>query len=70
MLGASPPCPRKQPRGPGETHVQAWRAATIGLAYALRSIPVGTGYAFWVGIGAVGTAVHGMVVLGEAATLA
>lgn len=34
-----------------------------GLAIALRSIPVGTGYAVWVGIGAVGTALYGMVVL-------
>lgn len=36
-----------------------------GLGYALRSIPVGTGYAAWVGIGAVGTAVVGMAALGE-----
>ncbi|MFL1377140.1 MULTISPECIES: DMT family transporter [unclassified Nocardiopsis] len=36
-----------------------------GLAYALRSIPVGTGYAVWVAIGAVGTALVGMFVLGE-----
>ena len=28
----------------------------LGLGVALRSIPVGTGYAVWVGIGAVGTA--------------
>jgi quaternary ammonium compound-resistance protein SugE len=42
----------------------------IGLAYALRSIPVGTGYAVWVGIGAVGTAAYGMAVLGEPATMA
>jgi len=40
----------------------------IGLAYALREIPVGTGYAIWVGIGAVGTALYGMAVLGEPAT--
>lgn len=39
-----------------------------GLAIALRSIPVGTGYAVWVAIGAVGTAVYGMVALGEPAT--
>ena len=39
-----------------------------GLAYALRTIPVGTGYAIWVGIGAVGTAAYGMVALGEPAT--
>lgn len=42
----------------------------LGLAYALRSIPVGTGYAIWVGIGAVGTALYGMVALGEPATAA
>lgn len=41
-----------------------------GLAYALRSIPVGTGYAVWVGIGAVGTAVYGMIWLHEPVTLA
>ncbi|PWR04706.1 ligand-binding protein SH3 [Micromonospora acroterricola] len=40
-----------------------------GLAYALREIPVGTGYAVWVGIGAVGTALVGMVALGESASL-
>jgi quaternary ammonium compound-resistance protein SugE len=39
-----------------------------GLAYALRELPVGTGYAIWVGIGAVGTAVYGMVALGEPVT--
>ncbi len=41
-----------------------------GLAFALRSIPVGTGYAVWVGIGAVGAAIYGMVALGEPATAA
>jgi quaternary ammonium compound-resistance protein SugE len=40
-----------------------------GLGYALRSIPVGTGYAVWVGIGVVLTAVTGIVALGEPATL-
>ncbi|MFI7280778.1 DMT family transporter [Micromonospora chersina] len=44
-------------------------ASMAGLAYALRDIPVGTGYAVWVGIGAVGTAVIGMVALGESANL-
>lgn len=39
-----------------------------GLSYALQSIPVGTGYAVWVGIGAVGTAAYGMAVLGDPAT--
>ena len=41
-----------------------------GLAYALRTVPLGTGYAVWVAIGAVGTAVYGMVVLNEPATVA
>ncbi|MBG0565947.1 DMT family transporter [Actinoplanes aureus] len=44
-------------------------ASMAGLGYALRTIPVGTGYAVWVGIGAVGTAVIGMVALGESASL-
>jgi quaternary ammonium compound-resistance protein SugE len=42
----------------------------IGLAFALKEIPVGTGYAVWVGIGAVGTALYGMAVLGEPVTAA
>ncbi|NBE81994.1 DMT family transporter [Micromonospora rubida] len=41
----------------------------LGLAYALREIPVGTGYAVWVGIGAVGTALVGMLALGESTSL-
>ncbi|WP_436533900.1 DMT family transporter [Actinoplanes sp. HUAS TT8] len=40
----------------------------IGLGYSLRTIPVGTGYAVWVGIGAVGTAITGMLALGESAS--
>ncbi|MFC4081332.1 DMT family transporter [Amycolatopsis samaneae] len=36
-----------------------------GLAFALREIPLGTGYAVWVGIGAIGTAIYGMVSLGD-----
>ncbi|GIE28203.1 multidrug transporter [Actinoplanes italicus] len=40
-----------------------------GLGYALRTIPVGTGYAVWVGIGAVGTALVGMIALNEPASL-
>nr|MDT0659728.1 multidrug efflux SMR transporter [Micromonospora sp. DSM 115978] len=41
-----------------------------GLGYALREIPVGTGYAVWVGIGAAGTALVGMLLLDEPAGLA
>ncbi|BCA54936.1 QacE family quaternary ammonium compound efflux SMR transporter [Nitrospira sp. KM1] len=35
------------------------------LALALKTIPVGTGYAIWTGIGAAGTAILGMILFGE-----
>jgi|SRR5690606_18350343 quaternary ammonium compound-resistance protein SugE len=53
---------------PTALFVAALLGSMAGLAYALRSIPVGTGYAVWVGIGAVGTALFGMVWLGEPVT--
>jgi quaternary ammonium compound-resistance protein SugE len=37
------------------------------LAQAVRVIPVGTGYAIWTGIGAVGTAILGMILFAESA---
>jgi quaternary ammonium compound-resistance protein SugE len=40
-----------------------------GLGYALRTVPVGTAYGVWVGIGAAGTAIVGMLALGENASL-
>ncbi|OTA18220.1 YkkD [Xenorhabdus vietnamensis] len=40
------------------------------LAYAMKNLPAGTAYAIWTGIGAVGTAVFGIIVLGESANLA
>ncbi|HZN10732.1 MAG TPA: quaternary ammonium compound efflux SMR transporter SugE [Blastocatellia bacterium] len=47
-----------------------WTAASMAvslylLALALRTLPVGTAYAVWTGIGAVGTAVLGIILLGE-----
>ncbi|BDZ59906.1 DMT family transporter [Barrientosiimonas endolithica] len=36
-----------------------------GLAYALRSLPVGSAYAVWTGTGAALTAIIGMIWLGE-----
>jgi quaternary ammonium compound-resistance protein SugE len=42
----------------------------VFLALALRAIPVGTGYAIWTGIGAVGTAILGIVLFAEPATVA
>ena len=38
------------------------------LGVAMKSLPVGTAYAVWVGVGAVGTAILGIVLLGEPAT--
>jgi len=35
------------------------------LGQALRSLPIGTAYAIWTGIGAIGTALAGMVLFGE-----
>ena len=40
----------------------------IMLGYALKTLPVGTAYAVWTGIGAFGTAVLGIVLFGEPAT--
>jgi len=37
------------------------------LGIAMKSLPVGTAYAIWVGVGAIGTAILGIVLLGEPA---
>ena len=47
-----------------------WTGASMAaslylLALALRTLPVGTGYAVWTGIGSVGTAILGIALLGE-----
>lgn len=43
-------------------------AASVGLlGVAMRQLPLGTAYAVWTGIGTVGTAIVGMLVLGEPA---
>lgn len=39
------------------------------LSVALKTLPVGTGYAVWTGIGAVGTAILGIYLFGESADL-
>ncbi|MDX9753924.1 MAG: quaternary ammonium compound efflux SMR transporter SugE [bacterium] len=39
------------------------------LGYAMKSLPVGTAYAVWTGVGAVGTAILGIFLFGEPATL-
>lgn len=55
---------------PSLLFLAAMTVSMVGLGYALREIPVGTGYAVWVGIGAVGTAVYGMAFLGETVSVA
>ena len=40
------------------------------LGWALKTLPLGTAYAVWTGIGAVGTALFGILVLKEPATAA
>lgn len=50
--------------------VLALAASMALLAVAMRSIPVGTAYPVWVGIGALGTAVLGMILYREPATAA
>jgi quaternary ammonium compound-resistance protein SugE len=51
-----------------------WTAIALLLSMALlgaavKALPVGTAYAVWVGVGAVGTAVLGVALLGEAASV-
>ena len=50
--------------------ITAMIASVIFLAWALKTIPVGTGYAVWTGIGAVGTAILGIILFAEPVTAA
>jgi quaternary ammonium compound-resistance protein SugE len=43
----------------------AMAASVVLLALAMKSLPVGTAYTVWVGVGAVGTVVLGIVLFGE-----
>ncbi|MDT0392439.1 DMT family transporter [Streptomyces dubilierae] len=45
-------------------------ASMLLLSQAAKTLPIGTAYGVWVGIGAAGAAVFGMAVLGEPATAA
>ena len=44
-------------------------ASFLLLGVAMKTLPAGTAYAVWVGIGAVGTAILGIVLFGESADL-
>jgi quaternary ammonium compound-resistance protein SugE len=43
--------------------------SVVLLGMAMKSLPVGTSYAIWVGVGAVGTAILGIVLFGESANI-
>ena len=52
---------------PGLFTVATGLSSVFLLSLALRTLPVGTGYAVWTGIGAAGTAILGMALLGDSA---
>ncbi|MBK4716002.1 MULTISPECIES: quaternary ammonium compound efflux SMR transporter SugE [Tenebrionibacter/Tenebrionicola group] len=53
---------------PSVVTIAAMVASMALLAWAMKTLPVGTAYAVWTGIGAVGAAVAGIVLLGESAS--
>ncbi|PRY70952.1 quaternary ammonium compound efflux SMR transporter SugE [Halomonas ventosae] len=53
---------------PSVLTVLAMLASFYLLAQAMRVLPVGTAYAIWVGIGAVGTVLLGILIYGDSAT--
>lgn len=53
---------------PSVITVTAMVVSIVLLGIAMKTLPVGTSYAVWVGIGAVGTAAMGILFLGEAAS--
>ncbi|HGN8724849.1 TPA: quaternary ammonium compound efflux SMR transporter SugE [Enterobacter bugandensis] len=55
---------------PSVITVTAMIVSVVLLSWAMRSLPVGTAYAVWTGIGAVGAAITGILLLGESASLA
>lgn len=54
---------------PSVLTLSAMAGSVVLLGLAMKSLPVGTSYAVWVGVGAVGTAILGMVLFDEPATL-
>ena len=56
--------------GPSVFTVIAMIGSFVLLGQALRALPIGTAYAIWTGIGAVGTAILGMVLFNEPRDLA
>lgn len=54
--------------GPSVLTGLALIASTALLGLAVKTIPIGTAYAVWVGIGALGASIFGIVLLGESAS--
>lgn len=54
---------------PSVITVVAMVVSIVLLAHAMKSLPVGTAYAVWTGIGAVGASLMGIFLLGESASL-
>ena len=52
---------------PSAITLVAMAASVLLLGIAMRNLPLGTAYAVWTGIGTVGTAIVGMLLLGEPA---
>lgn len=52
---------------PSVATLAAMAVSVILLGIAMKSLPVGTAYAVWVGIGAIGTAICGIILFGEPA---
>jgi len=50
--------------------IAAMIASVVLLGWSLKTLPVGTAYAVWVGIGAVGTAILGMLLFNESREVA
>jgi quaternary ammonium compound-resistance protein SugE len=50
--------------------IAAIAASMFLLSWSARTLPIGTAYAVWVGIGALGAAVLGIILFGEPVTLA
>lgn len=55
---------------PSAWTLAAMAASVVLLAWALKTLPVGSAYAVWTGIGAVGTALLGMVLFDESREVA
>ena len=51
--------------GPSLATVAAMVVSVALLGWSLKTLPLGTAYAVWTGIGAVGTAILGMILFGE-----